>query len=70
MSSDYVDMLAVLRSLLSKLDRTILFREQGVIATNANIEPRMEVGTTLTHDDIAGNHFLPTVHFHAKSFTF
>ena len=62
-------MLAVFRSLLLKLDRSVLLREQGVITTHANIDSRMEVSAALAHDDIAGNGFLPTVQFDAQSLT-
>lgn len=35
-------------------------REQGVVATATNIGPRVEVGTTLPHDDFPGLDVLTT----------
>ncbi len=70
MSSDYADMLTILGTLFSKFDRTVLLRKQGVITTDTNIEPGMKMSTTLTDDNVTGDHFLPAVHFHAQSLTF
>jgi len=44
-------------------------REQGVVLADADVLAREVFGTTLTHDDVAGNGRLTTVDLDAKSFT-
>ncbi len=41
-----------------------------MVAAHVNILTRMESGTTLADEDIAGDRRLATVHFDAKAFTF
>src|SRR5688500_886420 len=38
----------------AELDRTRAEREQRVVATPADVQPRVEVGAALAHDDLAG----------------
>jgi len=69
-ASDYIDMLTVLRSFSLKLDGAVLFRKQGVITSNTDIQTSMKMGAALPHDDVAGNYLLATINLDAQSFTF
>ena len=68
-SLDNVDELTVLGAFLLELHLTVFLREQGVVATDANVYAGMESCATLTNNDIAGNNFLTAVDFDAKAFT-
>jgi hypothetical protein len=63
-------LLAVLRATGIKLDFTIGSREQRVVFASTNVVSGMEAGATLSNDDAARGHFLPTKYFDAKSFAF
>jgi len=67
--SDHVDKLAVFRPFSRELDLAIFFREQGVVAADANVNACMKMRATLTNNDVAGNHLLAAVDLHAQSFT-
>ena len=47
-------------------DRTVLQREEGPIATNADVLAGMEFGAALTNDDAAGDDGLAAKFFHAE----
>jgi hypothetical protein len=53
---------------LGELDRTMLERKQGMIATETDIDARMEGRPALTHEDIARQYALATKLLHAKAF--
>src|SRR5690606_38100897 len=53
-----------------EFDHAFHFREQGVILAHANTVTGVELGTALTHDDVARNDFLAAIHLHAKAFGF
>ena len=61
--------LAILGAFLLKSHLAVTFREQGVITSYADIYTSMKPGAALTHNDVAGNNLLATVHFHAQAFT-
>ncbi len=61
--------LAILRAFFLKLHLTVAFGEQRVITAYADIYTGMKPRTALTHNDVAGNNLLATVHFHAQAFT-
>ncbi|SOB54416.1 hypothetical protein PLUA15_500084 [Pseudomonas lundensis] len=53
-----------------ELDHAFHFREQGVIFAHTNAVASVELGTALTHDDVAWNDSLAAIHLHAKAFGF
>src|SRR5690606_40858838 len=53
-----------------ELDHAVHFREQGVVLADANAVAGVELGTALTHDDVAGLDDLAAIQLHAKAFTF
>ena len=57
---DHTHKLAILRTLLLKLDVPVFFREQRVITTHADVPACMDGCAALPDDDIAGDHFLAT----------
>jgi hypothetical protein len=61
---------AVERAFYFKLDHAFDFREEGVIFTHAYAVTGVELGTALTHDDVARNDFLAAIHLNAKAFGF
>jgi hypothetical protein len=50
------DRATLVRALDGKFDHAIFQCEQGVVLANADIRAGMELGSTLTHQDIAGGH--------------
>jgi len=65
LQSNHANELAVFRPFPGELDVAVLLREQGVVATDANIYARMKMRATLANDNIAGDNFLATVNLHA-----
>jgi hypothetical protein len=57
--------LAVFRPFPGELDVAVLLREQGVVATDADVYARMKMRATLANDYIAGDNFLAAEHLHA-----
>jgi hypothetical protein len=57
--SDDADRAALLQALGRELDLAVDQREQGVVAAEADARTRVEVGTALTHDDVASLDGLP-----------
>lgn len=60
LAGDDAHKLAILRTLLLKLDVPVFFREQRVITTDADVPACMDGCAALPDDDIAGDHFLAT----------
>jgi hypothetical protein len=64
----HADCFAVKRSADLESYVTVSFREQRVITAHAYVGTRVELGATLTYQDIAGNDCLTAEFFNAKSF--
>jgi len=64
---NHVDKLAVFRPFSREFDLTVFFREQSVVAADANIHARMKMRAALTNDNVTGDNFLTAVHLYAKS---
>jgi len=64
---NHVDKLAVFRPFPREFDLAVFFREQSVVAADANIHARMKMRAALTNNNIAGDNFLTAVHLYAKS---
>lgn len=54
-------------STLGELDGTLAQSEQGVVLAAADVLAGVEVGATLTNDDVAGDNMLAAVTLHAKA---
>lgn len=62
------DRAALVRTLDGEFNHTVFQREQGVILADTDIGTRMELGSTLTNQDIAGWNQLTTVALDAQAF--
>src|SRR5690606_355317 len=63
---NHADRAALLRTLGGELDLAVDQREQRVVATEADARTRMELGTALADDDVAGLDGLAAVDLHAQ----
>jgi len=59
------DELAALRTLFLEFDLTVFLREKCVVTAEADIDPRVETGAALAHDDITGDNLLAAVNLDA-----
>ncbi len=66
--SNHVNKLAVFRPFTGELDLAVFFREQRVVATDADVHARMKMRATLANDNVAGNNFLAAVDLDAQPF--
>jgi hypothetical protein len=64
------DRAALLFALDGELDDAVDQRKQGVILAHADVVARVEFGTALANDDVAGFNQLTAVALDAKSFGF
>jgi hypothetical protein len=66
--TDNTHKLAIFRALFLKPDLTILFREQSVVPSNANVDTCVKARATLPYQDVSSDRFLSTEHFYAQPF--
>ena len=52
---------------LAELHRTVDHSEQGVVFADTHVLTGVVLGTTLTHDNVAGDDVLTTEYFHAET---
>ena len=64
---NHVDKLPVLRPFPREFDLAVFFREQSVVAADANIHARMKMRAALTNDNVARDNCLTAEHLYAKS---
>src|SRR5690606_2933888 len=64
------DVAALLRAFDGDFDDTVFQGEERVVAPDADVVARMELGAALPHDDVAGDHELAGVALHAEPFRF
>jgi len=62
---DDANELSALRTFLLKLYMPVFFREQCVVAADANIDARVKTRAALANNDVARNDLLAAVNFNA-----